>query len=323
MRRVLTIGAWSIFTFVVLVTGFVLLFACGLSAGFFFDRCAAPAAATSADDMGIALRRERDALLAAANAAPQCSIQRLDDEASLEPNDQVVPACGGHANAETIVLLDVSPSMKFNFKADPALLAQFGASGFMDFAISEALKREPGVDRIDVARDALRSLARTVSSSAPLDLYSFSQCGRAPAHVARYDASNSESFDQAVANVQIGQETALAAALASVPNFTDRGRSASAPLNIVLLADGDDGCRGDPCETARSLMTELPFATLSFVAMAETPGSSCIGDAPNATFYRASDVEELGQRLRAAAGQLTQAECDALDGPVERDPENQ
>lgn len=332
---------WALFFSLVFAGGALLLPACGLRP-WGVDACPTP---VRPSPISLAAERQaelleiRNDLLATANLAPQCRIA----EASIPepPEPEQTADCQPPRSAEVLILVDVSMSMRWDFDADPALLAkmrdtppgtgQGGLAGmFADMArqmeydaARTQLDNGPGIDRIDLARSALVELGRSVPADVELNLLSFAECGRPPQQEGRFGSASRDGYESAVRGLGLRGNTALAEAIGAVPNLTEGGRASDRPVNVVILSDGEDNCSGDPCAAARALKANLPYASVSVISMAEAANANaCIADGADGSFFRITDIEDLTRRLRQASGLLSAEECAALpasEGPEGKD----
>lgn len=320
---------WTVFATLVLTGGAVSLRACGFWTPWSLDACprsAPPGEAALAAERREALIAERDRLIAAANLAPQCRIPAAA-EPEPEPEPQQDASCQPPPTGEVVVLLDVSFSMEFDFLADQAVLArmdalwdQISGSPFPQPGaaseyerLSDAMRRSPGEDRIDVARGALAELGRATPPETNLTLLSFAQCGVPPRREGVFPGGAGGAFEAAVRNLRLRPSTALAEAIAALPRHTEAGRSAEDPVNIVIVTDGEDSCGGDPCAAARAMKAELPFARVSVISVAQQANANaCVAEGAGGTFHYAAEIEEVARSLRQATGQLSREECAAL-----------
>lgn len=319
---------WMVFATLVLTGGAVSLRACGFWTPWSLDACprpAPPSEAALAAERRDALTAQRDRLIAAANLAPQCRIPAAA-EPEPEPEPQEDASCQPPPTGEVVVLLDVSFSMEFDFLADAGDLARLdelqsridsnpGLQPEYD-RVTEALRRSPGEDRIDVARGALSELGRATPPGTNLNLLSFAQCGVPPRQEGVFPGGAGGAFEAAVRRLQLRPNTALAEAIAALPRYTEAGRSAEDPVNIVIVTDGEDGCGGDPCAAARAMKSELPYARVSVISVAQQANANaCVAEGAGGTFHYAAEIEEVARSLRQATGQLSRAECAALSAP--------
>lgn len=317
------IVAWVAFAAVLVAIGALATTACGI---WFVDsnHCrVALAAETTPEQRNRALDADLRDLRQRLARAPSCQSPTLDQAATDAARCQPPPA------DETLILMDVSLSMGFDFHVTPQIGQRSSdlherlshESGFLQRAMIiaeiEALQAQLDTtarpDRIDVARDALLPLAGGLGPNTQLRLLSFAECGRPLVLEGDFTAADAEPYARAISSLRLRPETALAEAINALPAQTHAGRDPSRPLNIVILSDGEDSCGGDPCQAAANLRRQLSHAHVSVVTLANgIDANACIADATRGLYLTAADSGELALRLRQTAGLLTAQECRSL-----------
>ena len=175
--------------------------------------------------------------------------------------------------------------------------------------VNEQLAAGPGIDRFDIAKNAVSELADAASTSVTFDLVTFSQCG-APTRMGSFPPSARNKLKQQTRGLRAKQSTALADAISALPEATGLGRTADKPLNVVLLSDGADSCGGDPCAAARQMKAQMPHAVISVVALAPQLGANaCIANNTGGKFFQASDASKVAELIMDASGQGAAADC--------------
>lgn len=323
---------WLLFGAIVIAGGGVSLVSCGVWP-WGINACPAPAAASPtslAATRNAELLAERARLMQQANLSPQCRIP-APQEAELPPElpqRQADLSCQPPLTDEVVLLVDVSRSMKWDFGADPALIAQLdeiisslpSAGLFQQIELTARydqlaarLDNAPGTDRIDVAKAALVELGRATPPGTGFKLLSFAPCGAPPVEEGTFASGQGSDFVAAVNRLQLRSETALAQAIAALPNYTAAGRSPDQPVNIVIVTDGQDSCGGDPCAAAERMKAALPHAQVAVVSVAqEANANACIAERSGGIFHYADDMSRVADLMRQATGQLSAEECAAL-----------
>ena len=130
-----------------------------------------------------------------------------EPEQAAAPPQPPLPPCPQRRPTEVILVVDASTSMKFNYDLDPAeeeslgpldalagglgalagnnpLLGVLGAIANQGLAQRryQDLVNQPGIDRIDVAKGALRDLVQAAPNDVGFSLLSFNQCGPPQMH---------------------------------------------------------------------------------------------------------------------------------------------
>lgn len=312
---------WFLFAVALIFSGILVTRACG-TPWLFANFCLPPR--TEAD----LLADRRQELL----VERQLWSERLSRAQQCRPDeDQALLECQPAATDETLVLVDVSNSMGWDYNVPPGLgerLSQMedrlaSASGFLNqFAIRAEIEQlmdridtPARPDRIDVAQQALLPLAEGLREGARLKMMSFAECGVPIRQEGSYGAADATAYQSRVRRLGLRDSTALAEAIEQLPGQTKAGRGPDRPVNIVIISDGADSCQGDPCAAAARLRQRLPHAHVSVVSLALGYGvNACIAEATEGRFLTAADADELVLRLRQTAGQLSAQECNALDG---------
>lgn len=327
MPRVAIVFLWLAFAAVLFGVAALFTRACGTGIDF-LDYCPKPKSEFSIlNERNRALVSERAIRVQELRRSPECLPP--EPHSVAPPADQAALQCQPPKTQETLVLLDVSYSMAADFDLPPALVAAMDrnyeamrAAGTvrersrlgeeLDRTYSQAdTPRRP--DRIDVARDALRPLLARMDGTASIKLMTFATCGAPVQQEGVFGAGDQISYDRVLDRISLRSQTALAEAIDQLPQQTTAGRSPDRPVNIIILADGEDNCGGDPCAAAARLHQNLPHANVSVVAIGNlATATSCVAEQANGRFLTADSARQLDLRLRQTAGQLDAAECAAL-----------
>lgn len=330
MSRVIPALLWLIFAIALVIAGAMITRACGsfLPFSWFCDDPVPEAQTLAARHQ--ALLAERDALIEQLRRAPQCRAPEM------APQREASAQCQPPPTDETLVLIDVSFSMEWDYQLPDALTAEIARlenqmartqSIFQRAPLQAALDQayekartpaEP--DRIDVARQALRPLIGGLNGDARLRMLSFAQCRVPIRQEGTFGRNDTAAYERMVDGLRLRPSTALAEAIDALPGQTEAGRSPDRPLNIVILSDGEDSCGGDPCAAAARLRQALPHAYVSVVSLAPGAGANaCIADATQGQFVTAANADDMVARLRQTTGQLDASECAAMGLPAQSD----
>lgn len=213
-------------------------------------------------------------------------------------------------------MLDASLSMKFDYDLDPRQeerlteLERSGPLGWIQAQVmAQRLLQSPGRDRIDVAKDALRTVVRNSPDDVTFGMLSFNRCGPPRSH-GSFGPGQRRALLAEIAGVELDPSTALADALEAVPQHVRGGRTEDDPVNIVLVSDGQDSCQGDPCAAARALKRRFPHAYVNVIGIGGgTRRVRCVAEATGGSFVEASDADRLPELLKRAAGQDLPEHC--------------
>jgi hypothetical protein len=218
--------------------------------------------------------------------------------------------------------MDTSGSMKFNFDLDPSTERQLENFDFAGQVLGaflgipnpqrqlyERLLTEPGPDRIDVAKDALKKLVRASKPDVTFRLASFSPCGPPRSHGSYPPPARGQLMSR-IDQLPIETSTALAAAIAALPGISEGGADEGNPVDVVLVSDGRDSCRGDPCAAARQVAAARPHMRISVIAMgAGLTTLRCVSQATGGQFVEARNASRLADQFVTAAGQDLPEQC--------------
>ena len=271
---------------------------------------------------------------------PEPEPEREEEQAEpLEPCPQRRPT-------EVVLVLDASNSMNWDFDLDPAVeqriiavderarqlaerINELQQSGDLFGLMAEIatlqqehqtilqereiLDREVDdpakVNRIDVARQALTDVVQTAPEDLVFGLVSFNACG-APQRHGHFAPDERDRLLHRLGIIELGDYTALADTIASLPQIIRGGQSAEDPVNIVLVSDGKDSCGGDPCAAAAALKAAAPHAYVNVIAIGRNAEEArCVADATGGAFLQAEDAGGLTEQLVHAAGQDLPEHC--------------
>lgn len=111
-----------------------------------------------------------------------------------------------------------------------------------------------------------------------------------------------EDYARAVDQVPLGKGgTPLARALAEAANLADYE---TRPATLVVISDGLDNCRADPCAAAAQLKARSPGLSVHAIAFdqaqkGQLAALSCMATETGGTFYSATSGDELDKALAA------------------------
>ena len=241
-----------------------------------------------------------------------------------------LPPCPQRRPTEVILVVDASTSMKFNYDLDPAQEESLGPLdalgalagnnplfGVLGAIANQAMRErqyqdlinQPGIDRIDVAKGALRDLVQAAPNDVGFSLLSFNQCGPPRMH-GEFPPGAKAPLLRSIQGIELDSSTALADALASLPGYVSGGRDPENPVNVVLLSDGADTCGGDPCRVAALLGQRFPHLRINVVAVGGRLGAlRCVADATGGAFVEPDNADQLASALVRAAGQDLPEHC--------------
>lgn len=221
----------------------------------------------------------------------------LDTSGSMSSNKVTLPVDRKLAERRAS-LLDRIKSMQEESQlpgADRPALAQAAEELKAQLRVLQTL---PGANtitksRFDVAKDAIRPLIDTSIERLPINLWGFGKCTGTSRHIY---PDGDQTIGEVLDSLITGAESSLARALINIPDMIESGagQSRDRAVNILLFADGGDGCDQDACAVAADLKRRLPYTFVHVVSIG--------GD------------RELLQQLRASksAGQLQSGDSSTL-----------
>jgi hypothetical protein len=83
------------------------------------------------------------------------------------------------------------------------------------------------------------------------------------------------------------------------------------PGIIVVVSDGTDTCRGDPCAAARAIAASKPNVRINVIDIGGSGQSSaqCIAQPSGGHVYQPSSVAEMEKMIRQASGEPDVRSC--------------
>ena len=164
-----------------------------------------------------------------------------------------------------------------------------------------------GTAKAVLARDMLKTLIEEQEGKLNLGVLLFgsrksSGCDDMDA-IRPVGAIDNKAYSQALDAAKPKSSTApVAASLGAAAGMFKVGSGAH---SIILIVDGPDGCKADPCAAARSLKQKTPEAivhVIGFDAQAEEKlqDMSCVAEATGGMFATAANEDELELHLRRA-----------------------
>lgn len=165
--------------------------------------------------------------------------------------------------------------------------------------------RIDGRAKMEIAREAVSSLVDTLPKSGRLGIVAYG-------HRRAGDCADIETVlpvgavDKGKVQAVAGKltprgKTPITGALKEAAGLLDAGK----PGSVIIVTDGIETCKGDPC----ALAEELKRKNAAFVAhvigfdvsAVERPKLACIAERTGGTFLVAANAGELGQALKATA----------------------
>lgn len=200
------------------------------------------------------------------------------EPAKQDPPKQQAQACPPKPKAwekpEVAILLDASGSMALPAtlsNADARALAKRAAMG--DPAARARLTGGKG-SRLEVAKDSVGDLTRTIPPEVDLGLLVFGRCEGTDNYKFFSNAERPQMVAQ-VQKIQTQEGTPLARGLERAGNMID---GVTVPGTIVVVSDGEDSCGGDPCAVARALKQKKPNLKINVISVDGSGTGKCMAE---------------------------------------------
>lgn len=113
----------------------------------------------------------------------------------------------------------------------------------------------------------------------------------ATTQIASVAPHNASTLINGMNSIQIGGSTPLTLALEQSVNNDFAGLSKTQPKKIILITDGGENCGGDPCEFAKTLISQRKDITIDVVLVSSTSKELvCLAQTTGGKFYNTNDV---------------------------------
>jgi hypothetical protein len=230
--------------------------------------------------------------------------------------------CAEQDLVDVAVVMDTSISMNWPATMDAAAeqqrmaLIEREAGAITTQPGQERFQRElaatpPGAERMQRARQAALAAIGELPPHARVRLFSFSTFAgdRAAATQCRitdrggFDGTGRPALQQALAALRPDASgTPLALAIEQGAAAV-RTRPAGTPGMVLVVTDGVDTCRGDPCAAARAARAADPGVTISVVDIAANAGLACLAEATGGRLFSPMAGADLGRAVAEAIRQ--------------------
>lgn len=135
-----------------------------------------------------------------------------------------------------------------------------------------------GQSRIGLARRSIAHIARTLPAPVSIGLIDFTDCTSVVPHKF-YEAPERGELVRKVEALTPNGGTPLARSIERAGNLV----SGQAPATIIVVSDGEDTCRGDPCAAARAVKAAKPNVVINVIDISGERGRPVIQCIANAT----------------------------------------
>ena len=177
-----------------------------------------------------------------------------------------------------------------------------------DRMLVEMARTPQGQDRMEEARRTALAVLDTLPARARVHLFSFAafsaerveatQCAVAP--VGTYDNLQRAPLGAALRALRPDASgTPLAVSIERAAAAV-KGRPAGTPGFVVVVTDGTETCRGDPCAAARAARAADPLLSVSVIDIARNEQASCLAEATGGQVFAAGKGADVGRMLAEA-----------------------
>lgn len=211
------------------------------------------------------------------------------------------PACKPGAQPRVFVIMDTSNSMNLPAELTPQLAAL--EEGMMRgdpnaMARATALMRQPGTKRLDIAKLAAEKLVGALSTRYEAGLITFNGC---QAQTTLLPTADRAALRRALAGIEARASTPIAA---SIERLQSMLKGPPAVEAAVLITDGQESCRGDPCAAAQRLHAAKPGVPVHVIDVTGSSGLQCIAQKTGGTITVARDPGQLYRAIAQAHGSI-------------------
>lgn len=203
------------------------------------------------------------------------------------------------------VVFDSSASMLYPFEMTPdqrALERRLNQRGQAGLPVPEqdvlALVRAPGQKRLEASLQAVDAMLASMPPEIACELVLWEGCKKIWSQ-GPYPAGDRQAIMGQLLHQQTRGPTALARALALAgQRFSQSGAEAGV---VVVLTDGIDTCRGDPCVEAVRLAQERANLVVNVVDLAGLDELNCLVRPSGGRAYRPGNMNDLANNIAWAA----------------------
>jgi Mg-chelatase subunit ChlD len=173
--------------------------------------------------------------------------------------------------------------------------------------IAALARQNTGRKRIDDARAAALKLVDAVPASFEIGVISFVGCA---AHTDLSPGKDRQAVASIVRALQPGGGTPIAAALRNARSLMLLSHSGGA---MVVVTDGNESCRGDPCAEARELNRQLPDVRVHVIDVTGLSKLQCVAEATHGSIAVAKDSTSLARAISEAGKTIQADDCVGSD----------
>jgi hypothetical protein len=324
-QRAAELTLWTILAGLLGITAWWMLYACGIRILGYDIRYCPEAVEISSDsqqaEVGALIRRVQD-LERAVGERGQCRAEGplppyppLANSPPPQPAARPSEMCTqARDDGALVVVLDGSRSMMLPYDIDPARDREMTEPLSQD-SVTPERRREieaefnramapPGQQRIDRAREAALEILDRPGAAAVV----FETCDSIESATG---ADAAERVRRVIPRGGTPIAAALTRAVTLIPPAADGRRNGT----IVLVTDGSESCRGDPCARAKAIKQEHPGIVINVIDVAGWTDIACVARETGGIVRRGGGNIDLKSLTRIAA---TKKAIDGCEGAIER-----
>ncbi len=224
----------------------------------------------------------------------RCKDTLISEAKNLCPGErpaQVVP--------EFVIVFDTSPSMAYSLsKSDAEIMAAERANR------RDLVTQDP--QRIAPARDAAVDVARRVPRDMSVGLVKVETCTSGARPMGFYGPAQRPSLVDQLRSAQPhpfgpGAGTPLADGIGKAADMVD---GVNREATILIISDGEESCRGDPCAVARALAARKPKLKINVLDITGTGAGNCVAGATGGQVFTARNPKEVIDAMRKATQEV-------------------
>jgi hypothetical protein len=246
--------------------------------------------------------------------------RRLSElESDMARRRGLCPVCQDPDEVDVALVVDTSLSMRWPATLDAAAEQQRMQAiereagpllepRAQERMLSEMGQTPAGQERMEAARRAALAAIEALPPRARINLFSFGsfvperaeQTNCSIAEVGRFPGADRPGLQDALRGLRPDASgTPLARAIergaASV-----RNRPAGTPGRVIIITDGTETCRADPCAAARAARQADPGLSILIVDIARNRQLACLAEATDGQVFAPDGAAEIGRVLAEA-----------------------
>ena len=200
---------------------------------------------------------------------------------------------------EFVIVFDASPSMAYSLNATRAQIEMAERMRQPELMIGDPQRVKP-------AREAAIEVARRVPRDMSTGLVLVDSCDAGARPVGFFGPSRRAALIGQLQGIQphpfrTGSGTPLADGLARAGQMVD---GVKREATILVISDGEESCRGDPCATARALAAAKPRLKINVLDITGTGAGNCVAAATKGQVFTARNAADVVSSMRRAAQEV-------------------